>query len=380
MEREKWIDSLKGIACVIVFVSHFWLTFGYTCIGLNEIVTIRPFNILVNGNYAVCLFLIISAYVISKPIYLAKDFKRVQKTLLKRYPRLMLPVFFSSLFAYVLYSTMGYFNQQAGEVLKNEWLMGKYNSPLTIKELILTSFIKVWCNGDASFNAPFWMLQILFFGTFLTVIITMMTAVQKKYGILILTMLICVYIYISEVYLCFILGTLLAYLGSRNDIWKHQKKNNCHLGINIILMVCAICLPGYAKEIINIVSYIIPNDSFVCDTKFYNIVGSFLLIFSLMGMEGVKHCLESSKILDKVKEVSFSIYLVHWPIICSFSCFLYLSLQGTNYKKSVICTVVFLCTTVIVALVSKIFYTVVERKICDRVVEKICNVYFEESK
>ena len=66
MEREKWIDSLKGIACVIVFLNHFWLTFAYTCIGLNKIVTIRPFNILVNGNYAVCLFLIISAYVISK--------------------------------------------------------------------------------------------------------------------------------------------------------------------------------------------------------------------------------------------------------------------------------------------------------------------------
>ena len=375
MDREKWIDSIKWIACVIVFLNHFYLTFGYTCIGLNNIVTLRPFNILCNGNYAVCLFLIVSAYVISKPIYISKDFKRVQKTLVKRYPRLMLPVFFSSLVSYILYLLGVYFNQQAGEVLKNEWLRGKYNSPLTMKELFLTSTIKVWWNGDASFNAPFWMLQLLFFGTFLTVIITMLTAVKKR-GFVILGILLFIYTYLASFYLCFVCGVLLAYLSSRG-YFKGEKKNKYKFGINIFLLVFSLCLPGYAETIIDIISPI-AYGSFICDKRFYNIVGSFLLIFSLMGMEEIKLCLEKSKLLKRIRKISFSIYLIHWSIICSFSCWFYLSLLGTGYKKPIICTFVFGVTVIIVALVSEIFYELIEKRICNCIVEKICKGYLEE--
>ena len=193
MNREDWLDRVKGIACVIVFLNHFFLTFGYTCLGLNKIVLLRPFHVLVNGNYAVCIFLIISAYVISVPIYRKGDFGKVQQTLFKRYPRLMVPVFFSSLLSYFLHTLGGYYNREAGSLLGNQWLMGKYAEPLTLKNLFLTSLVRVWWNGDASFNAPFWMLQILFFGTFLTVIVTMITAIEKQYGAIILVILAGVY-------------------------------------------------------------------------------------------------------------------------------------------------------------------------------------------
>ena len=379
MNREYWLDRVKGIACVIVFLNHFFLTFGYTCLGLNKVVLQRPFSVLVNGNYAVCLFLLISAYVISVPIYRQKDFGKVQQTMFKRYPRLMLPVFFSSVISYMLYTRGGYFNQEAGVALGNQWLMGKYTEPLTFKNLFLTSLIKVWWNGDASFNAPFWMLQILFFGTFLAVIVTMITATEKRYGGIILAMLALIYTYLKSFYLCFILGTLLAYLKCRTNFWEKWKQSKIVLGINIILLIGAFCLPGYSSIVIKVMAYIFPENTFVCNGSFYNIVGSFLLIFSLMGMERVKECFEKSKILNAVSQISFSIYLVHWPIVCSLSCFLYLKLQEMNIEKNIVCTIIFVITVIVVAIVAKIFNELVEKKICDRAVAKICERYFEKS-
>lgn len=378
MNREYWLDRVKGIACVVVFLNHFFLTFGYTCLGLNKIVSLRPFHVLVNGNYAVCLFLLISAYVISVPIYRQKNFEKVQKTLAKRYPRLMLPVFFSSLFVYFLYNLVGYYNQEAGNILGNQWLMGKYVEPLTLKDLFLTSLIRVWWNGDASFNAPFWMLQILFFGTFLTVIVTMITAIEKQYGGIILAMLTLIYTYLGSFYLCFILGTLLAYLKCRTNFWEKWKKRKIFLGINIILLISSFCLPGYADIIVKVMTCIFSENAFVCNGSFYNIMGSFLLVFSLMGMERVKQCLEKSKILNAISQISFSVYLVHWPIICSLSCFLYLKLQGKGYRENIVYTIIFFITVIVVAVVGKMFNVLVEKKVCDSIVKKVCDKYFEE--
>lgn len=257
--------------------------------------------------------------------------------------------------------------------------MGKYAEQLTLKNLFLSSLIKVWWNGDASFNAPFWMLQILFFGTFLTVIITMITAIEKQYGGIILAILALIYTYLGNLYLCFILGTLLAYLKCRTNLWKKWKQSKVFLGINIILLLSAFGLPGYSDAIIEVAVRLFSENAFVCTGNFYKIVGSFLLIFSLMGLEGIKKFLEKSKVLKAVSEVSFSIYLIHWPIVASLSCFLYLQLQGMGIEKNMICTIVFVITAITVVIVAKIFNELVEKRICNKAVAKICERYFEKS-
>ena len=95
MEREKWLDTLKVIACIIVFLDHFYLTFCRNIVRLNKLLDIKPLGIIINGNFAVCLFLVISAYIICVQIYKNNDFERIQKIAFKRYFRLMLPIYYS---------------------------------------------------------------------------------------------------------------------------------------------------------------------------------------------------------------------------------------------------------------------------------------------
>lgn len=92
-----------------------------------------------------------------------------------------------------------------------------------------------------------------------------------------------------------------------------------------------------------------------------------------------KDFLEKSRALKHVREISFSIYLVHWPILCSLSCFLYLKLQETNIEKNMVYTIIFIVTVITVAIVAKIFNELVEKRICNKAVAKICERYFEKS-
>ena len=101
-KRIDWIDGLRGIACLGVFVYHFLrYTFPATYDGNAENIKVfnsevvcsnNPLAFIVNGNFYVCLFFLISAFVLSLQVIDKQNKKDIAVMLFKRYPRLALPV------------------------------------------------------------------------------------------------------------------------------------------------------------------------------------------------------------------------------------------------------------------------------------------------
>lgn len=246
MEREKWLDTLKGVACLVVFLDHFYLTFRPLLGGVERFLNIKPFGILINGNFAVCLFLLISAYVISISVYRHKSFDAVQRIAFKRYFRLMPPVFCASLLSLILSRTIGYFNNAVGNNINNNWLTGFFTQELTVGNMIKTSLIDVWWKGNSTFNGPFWMMYIMFLGTFLVIILSIITATEKRRGgILILGFVLIVYLRLENYLFCMVLGNFLGYLKCNTDFFSKWNKNKICGLISIILLVVAFYLPAY---------------------------------------------------------------------------------------------------------------------------------------
>lgn len=375
-EREKWIDALKAGACIVVFFNHFYLAFCSNIDGLNKLLSIKPLKIMVNGNYAVCLFLMISAYIICVSIYKEKSFEQIQKMAFKRYFRLMLPVLFATTLSFMIGRTLGYCNAEVASFLNNKWLGGFFpEEQMTISRLVKSAFIEVLWRGDNVFNGSFWMLYILFFGNYLTIILAMITSTDNKRGIFVLMFMLIVYA--DTYYYCLVLGAVLAYVKCKTTLIEKGTNSKLFTFICLVCLLLAFYIPAFEDEITSRFSWYEFLPAFSKNIVFYNGIGSFLLLFSIMNLNRIKDFLGKSKLINKISNMSFSIYLVHWPIIASFSCWSYLHFWKDSFEVEKFVFTIFLATTLAVVVVAKIFYEVVEKRICTKLTNKICDIYFK---
>ena len=380
LKREKWLDAVRGVACIVVFLSHFYLTFCSESVFINRVLSIKPLQILVNGNYAVCLFLIISAYVISVPVYTCRSLDRIRQTAFKRYLRLMLPVFFASALSLLISRTAGYYNMQAADLLNNPWLKEFFTQKLTAAGLLHSSLVGVWWQGDNSFNGPYWMLRTLFLGTFLVIILAIITSgekTKKAYAGGVLALMLCVYLEVNVYDSCLVLGTLLAFIKCRTNLFEIRKQKKVSLYIHVLLLGVSVFLPCFQNELIRFFSEYEMFPIYFTNPAFYNGIAAFLLLFSLMGLPGIQNRLGRSRLLSQVSEISFSVYLLHWPVICSFSCWFYARFGAGS--AGTFKFVLFLFTSVIVTIVSKIFYELIEKRLCTALTNKLCSLYLKTS-
>lgn len=87
-ERLDWVDGLRGLACVLMFVHH-WMTSFYPSTYNGEMKTsYMPYNLdvkwsaypisfLTNGNFLLFIFCVVSGLVLSYQIYHMQDVKKI---------------------------------------------------------------------------------------------------------------------------------------------------------------------------------------------------------------------------------------------------------------------------------------------------------------
>ncbi|MEM7298006.1 MAG: acyltransferase family protein [Bacteroidota bacterium] len=176
MNRGKllYLEGVRGIAALIVVLSHFQFTFSPTfpdhlLILLKEQLNlplvphgIHAFVIVfLDGNLAVFIFWFMSAYVISIRLFTEGNQDYLYKSITKRYFRLMIPALGSIFLAYSLLSLGLMFNQELaieGGLEINKWLNNLYNFDpslfMSLKSGIWDAFFDY--NELSSYNAALW--------------------------------------------------------------------------------------------------------------------------------------------------------------------------------------------------------------------------------
>lgn len=164
--RINWIDGLKGLFCIGIFYHHFLLRYvpesyygqstgqcSKVCLYLSD----SPLGVLINGNFYVFIFIVISGYVVCRKIINSKP-NKIGAFVIKRYLKLAIPLLVCEIFYYIFYK------------LGIEELVTETNlkSFLIVPE---NALIKVLCYGDTTFAGAFWMMNVIFVGGLLVIVI-----------------------------------------------------------------------------------------------------------------------------------------------------------------------------------------------------------------
>lgn len=221
-KRIDWLDGLKGLACIGVFLHHFLLSFfpgiymgkealSHTALDLEYTIGQLPISFFFCGEYMVGLFCLISGLVISYQILSIKDREHVSSFLLKRYPKLALPLFAASFFVYLMLQFQLFTNIEASALTGSGWLGSFYQNKESFSDLLYSSFLSVWFIMDTRFSNAFWMMKHLLIGSALSVLLSEMSWEKGRkfyavYGIAAFFAL-----RLNSMYSLFILGSALAF-------------------------------------------------------------------------------------------------------------------------------------------------------------------------
>lgn len=290
--RVSYFDGVKGLAALVVMFTHFVLCFS----SISYLQYIPIVGMLFDGGMAVYIFVLLSAFGICCSLSRDDVESVIVSTGIKRYFRLTQPIILPSLLAFVI-SYIGWnYSFQVGDITGNEWTKNLLPENVQLRQL--TSGIIVGALKGSALINPLWMMKYIFFGTFLTIpLFFTVRRIKKSYLKFIYLAFFAIVLYsISPYYSATILGIILYQF--------HLIKTNNSTIVSLMLFLIVLLLHVYDID----------------TTKYLRGV---LLVFSVEYCMPIQRLLKS-RLLLKLNEISYQLYLVHATVLASVCCYVYL--------------------------------------------------------
>ena len=375
---------MRGLAALMVLFSHiiaafYPVLFPYPAdspISLEYLATqsilikafvFTPLIIFYNGTFAIMIFLIISGYVISYNCFHNQNENYITASFFKRYFRLTIPILISCVIVYFLLKVGAFYNVQASLESHSSWLSQFYACDANFFNMIKFVLYDEYLNISnslkelACYGTILWMISALLLGSFLVYAFHALFA-RSSSRLRIFIYIALIIIFSKSLILAVILGMILCDMDV-NNVFRNVNK--------IILLI--ILLPG-----IYLASFIRPDFPFytILDIDFmknyfggqfrlsffYYTIGGFLLFFALSRLSFSINVF-SSKVAVYLGKISFSIYMLHFIVICSLSSYIFVwlinNINASNESSFIVTSAM---TIVVTILLSHIFHHYVELK------------------
>lgn len=344
-----YLDGLRGLAALIVVFHHYILGF-YPIYGVNKVST-SPISILYDGNFSVCVFFILSGFVLSSKFIKTKEYNVLIAGATKRYFRLLPPVFLSIFLGYLALRFSLFSNTEVARLTGSSWLAQFYTFPPNKVEMLQQGLYRVFLNGESSYNTNLWTINIEFLGSMLTFSFLALFGKMKNRYIIYSVIFVTFY---TTYYLAFFLGIFLSDLYYTKSTKILFMKNKFIL---LLIFLFGIYFgsfpygPPTDKTIYSILDFtFLKAEHF----EFYHIIGAFILIYVLLSSKLLQRVF-SHKIMQFMGKISFSLYALHLFVLCSFSTFLFKVLY-THLSFKISFILMFLCSLVILLPLSYLSY------------------------
>jgi peptidoglycan/LPS O-acetylase OafA/YrhL len=343
MSKQIYLEALRGLACTIVVISHYAAAFYPSSIfgskyqsheQWEKLFTTTPLGLVFAGHFAVCLFFILSGYVLSLPYFgqLSRGTNHLLAAFLKRPLRLGGLVLISILISIGLSHFKYYFNIPVSkESYSIPWFQEHWShGALSAKQILLDLITRIFTVGS-KYNSPLWTLQIELDGSLLTFVFLLLF---RKSHLRFLAYIYAMIYFHGSLYHGFVLGLILA------DFTQNQpnllKKNSRGI-IPWISLIIGLLLSSYP----NYVDQAGLSKTFYAAFPLlrglgggYSMLGAFIVFTSVLLNPQLQQML-SGKGLEFLGRISYAMYATHFLLLGSFSSWLFLNLHSQlNYNES----------------------------------------------
>lgn len=344
MKKILQLEGVRGIGALIVFTCHFQLVFFprfYLLIAdfLKQIVSLRISNysiglidLEITGNMFLHVFWALSAYVIFRKFFeFGSGGENLIAASVKRYLRLMLPCGAAVLGSYFLY--------RAGLIYINTiYVNGLHVHTRQVNLYTISpSFIhalksSVWNNlfdydYANSYNGPLWTIEKEFYGSLFCFGLFGVVGQVKNRSVFYLVLFSCIYLLKYYWLNSFLIGYFLSdfdfTLPRRNGlIYQYASKINEFILGNQLFSVLVFVVIFLGSK------YILLKHPYRLDAV--NCILSFLVILLSLRVR-VFASMMKFRPIAVLGRLSFGVYVLHWPIMCSFSAWCYLNFSHDSY-------------------------------------------------
>ncbi len=305
MEKKQiyWLDSVKGIACWMVFLGHFNTAFGYLPFINRWVDAGKYSSFLISGATALNMFYIVFAFLAARSfLFRSEDYPlRAGKAVVKRYFRLAIPVFIVEVLVFAVQKTGLWTGRFETMPARN----------ISFGEILYDSFIGSMFHGSANVYDVFWMMNKLFIGYIFVLIMCMIVIfMSRPFRYFILTVVTASLLFLRNEYFPMVYGIIL-YMMYR-DIYDEEspvkrKKLPCIFGGAILLIISTFC-SGWNEHL----AYRFRDSS----CEFLRLSYVYCWIAAVLIMTGLILCSPVLKLLDNRKlalsgKICFPVYLFH---------------------------------------------------------------------
>lgn len=354
-----YLDGLKVLACLSIFNFHFINFFypgAYSLLpehfhtqSLEYIFGSTPLNIIAGGKFGVRIFMTLSGFFVGYRFFLTGEKKSLKTGVIKKYFRLILPIVVVNILIFILMSLGAYKNHDASLLAGSEIFVGNYNTFVpnffgALKEAFWGCFV----TGENQYNGPLWFIYYEFFGTLLiAAILSLLGESRARY----IVYAVCAVLFIRSDFLPFVLGTVVCDLTYQTPAWLERlSKQKWLMWLTLLLALFLGSFPPIGERMEGTLYQFFPLKIIL----FYNI-GAAMLVYALLHLNGPAKVL-SIKPFTWFNQYTYGFYLIHFAVLCTFSCSLYLALESRmNYHVLAVLNFIisFILTTVLSFLMNR---------------------------
>jgi peptidoglycan/LPS O-acetylase OafA/YrhL len=358
MGKDKSADGLRGIAAANVVLCHLLISLfplGYRYLwpsatatgapsGMAERIISAPFlSILWNGNFPVCVFFVLSGYVLSARFSRNGDLSQLTTMALRRYFRLGVPVLGSVLFAYAVLRLGIASNIRIGEMTGSAWLAHFWQFDPTFSAALANGLYGAMFAGSSEFVPVLWTMRVELLGSFLVfgyAALAPRGRLAPFFFVVIVVAIASIDPAMWPLYMAFLLGV---------HIGRAESRNRMAIALSVF---GALLFGAYdGSSIYGWTSFI--SDDFVWRKHFFNVLGGACAVYAVRG--GFAQGLLTSRPVQFLGRISYALYLVHFPLVLTILCGLYGNRVASGWSRGPSAVLAIVTTFAMACFVAALF-------------------------